>query len=69
MEPSNDVSLFTPEFLEDWACEHCGRVYNPWIGDRYWSDVDVAGEVFGLICDDCRAGLDEDHEKDLRAAV
>lgn len=57
------------ETPEDWGCEECGRVYNPFLGDRYWAGVDVAGEEFGLICDDCRARLDEGHTRDARAAV
>lgn len=44
-------------------------MYNPWAGDRYWAGVDVAGEQFDLICDDCRVELDDEHEKDVRAAA
>lgn len=55
--------------LEDWACEECHRVYNPWLGDRFWRDVDVADEAYELICDDCRADLDDTHTRDARAAA
>lgn len=55
--------------FEDWACQHCHRVYNPWLCDRYWSGVDVDGEEFELICDDCRAKLDPGHTRDARAAA
>lgn len=55
--------------LKDWACENCHRVYNPWLGDRYWHDVDVAGEQFKLICDDYRRELDESYSGDARAAT
>jgi rubredoxin len=55
--------------LTDWACGSCGRVYNPWIGDRFWRNVDVAGETFDLICDDCRAERDPSHARDVGAAV
>lgn len=47
-----------PTDLRDAACDECGRVYNPWLGDRFWADVDVAGEQRELICDDCRRDLE-----------
>ena len=60
MDPSTD--------LEDWACDECGRVYNPWLRDRYWSGVDVAGEEFDLICDGCRRKLDHEYPGEAAAS-
>jgi rubredoxin len=48
-----------PESLEDWACVECGRVYNPHLGDRYWSGISIRGDEFELLCDDCRREIEE----------
>lgn len=56
-----------PINLKNWACGECGRVYNPWLGDRFWRDVDVDGEERELICDECRSDLDPSHVADATA--
>lgn len=40
----------------DVVCDHCGKVYNEYIGDRFWSgsyEVEVAGETrhYETLCD------------------
>lgn len=46
------------EDLSEWACDRCGKVYNPYLGDTFWHEIEAAGE-HELICDDCRRDLDE----------
>jgi hypothetical protein len=45
------------------ACGHCGKVYNPYLGDRFWSareypchnpdGCETGGGVHDMLCDDC----------------
>lgn len=49
------------------SCQHCGRVYNPYIGDRFWSGGDYPcddaeacetdGGIHDTVCDDCHREL------------
>lgn len=44
---------------EDTTCDRCGRVYNPFIGDRFWSGEfnetapDGITATYETLCDDC----------------
>lgn len=44
--------------LSEWACVECTRVYNPFLGDRYWRGLTIGGTEYGLLCDDCRRDLE-----------
>lgn len=41
------------------ACDRCGRVYNKYLGDRFWSGSyteyadDGTSAVYEFLCDDC----------------
>lgn len=49
------------------SCDHCGRVYNPYIGDRFWSalsyqctapdECQTGGGEHTTLCDDCHRNL------------
>jgi len=41
------------------TCDRCGAVYNPYLGDRFWSGkwTETAGDgttaTYETLCDDC----------------
>jgi len=44
---------------DETKCERCGRVYNPYLGDRFWSGSftervpDGTVSNYHTLCDDC----------------
>lgn len=39
-------------------CGNCGKVYNKYLGDRFWGGgYEVDGEKFELLCDNCHRNL------------
>lgn len=41
------------------TCDWCGKVYNEYLGDRFWSGFFEGpnGEELDLLCDDCHRVL------------
>lgn len=41
------------------TCDRCGKVYNPYVGDRFWSGTfvedspDGGRSEYGTLCDNC----------------
>lgn len=44
--------------MSDTKCDECGKVYNEYLGDRFWSGSWIVdGRVFNTLCDDCHREL------------
>ena len=44
--------------MDQATCDSCGKVYNPYLGQRFWSGCwTIAGEVFETLCDNCHREL------------
>lgn len=39
---------------QDSACDACGKVFNPYLGDRFWSgNWVINGRPMNTLCDSC----------------
>lgn len=44
--------------MSETHCDRCGRVYNRFLGDRFWSgtfqeQTETGTETYETLCDDC----------------
>ena len=55
------------------VCQHCGKVYNQYLGDRFWAGGDYPcndpeecendGGVHDVVCDDCHRDLVRERDR------
>lgn len=61
------VIILLPDGAGDSSCGHCGRIYNPYLGNHFWSgmgyewtppaECESHGDVQEVLCDDCHRKL------------
>lgn len=61
--PSQEVLKMPEDDNGETVCEYCGRVYNQWLGDRFWSGSwtvtadDGTSVTYNILCDGCHRDL------------